>query len=216
MELNPANPCAVSLLDVRHRYGNLRVLKGVNARIEPGAHAVIEGANGSGKSTLGRIIAGHLTCTSGEIRWAQTESTKECSSSNLDDVALQTMLMGPASALHPLLTVEELLDFHSSLRNWWPELNPKTWIADCGLSNHLQSTYSALSSGMQQRIKLVLALATQSSLVVLDEPCVNLDAKGIGWYRETLHFTAQKTTVIVCSNDRKEDHLTPDQVIRVG
>jgi ABC-type multidrug transport system ATPase subunit len=215
MELNAAIPCAVSLIDLRHRYGKMCLFQGINAAIQPGEHVVIEGVNGSGKSTLGQIIAGHLTNTDGEIHWSQTKSQQKQSASPLDDIALQTMLMGPASALHPLLNIQELLAFHASLRDWWPGVNPKNWVDDCGLSRHIQSPYSALSSGMQQRVKLILALATQSSLVVLDEPCATLDSKGIDWYREALSFTAQKTTIFVCSNDRKEDYLPPDQVIRL-
>ena len=216
MELNPAIPCAISLIDVSHRYGNSDVIKGLHANIQAGEHVVIEGANGSGKSTLGRIIAGHLTCTSGEIQWHQKESTEEHSASHLDDIALQTMLMGPASTLHPLLTIQELLTFHSEFRTWWSGLNPNDWIRDCGLFNHLHSPFSTLSSGMQQRVKLLLALATQSALVVLDEPCVNLDAHGIDWYRECLQHIRSKTTIVVCSNDKKEDHLAPTQVIRLA
>lgn len=216
MELNAAIPCAVSMIDLKHRYGKTRLFQGINTTIKAGEHVVIEGINGSGKSTLGQIIAGHLTCTDGEIHWSQGEPPQDFSLSSLDDIALQTMLIGPASALHPLLTIEELLSFHASLRDWWPEVDLQNWIEDCGLSRHRRLNYAALSSGMQQRVKLILGLATKSSLLVLDEPCATLDSKGIDWYRETLNFTAQKTTVCVCSNDRKEDYLTPDQVIRLG
>tara|TARA_B110000285_G_C15139717_1_gene629893 strand:+ start:2084 stop:2734 length:651 start_codon:yes stop_codon:yes gene_type:complete len=216
MELNPAIPCSISLNSVQHRFGKLEVLSGLNAHIAGGEHVVIEGTNGSGKSTLGQILAGHLTCTSGEIKWYQTQTLAAKATSHLDDITLQTMLMGPASSLHPLLTIEELLAFHAAFRSWWPGLDPLDWIVDCGLSNHLQSPYSTLSSGMQQRVKLVLALATESALVVLDEPCVNLDKKGIDWYQSCLQTIANQTTIIVCSNDRKEDHLTPTQVIQLN
>ena len=213
MELNPAIPCSVSLSDLGHRFGKQEVLKGLQATVHAGEHVVIQGSNGSGKSTLGQIIAGHLTCSSGEILWKQQDSKGENAASHLDDIALQTMLMAPASTLHPLLTIHELIAFHGTFRSWWPGLNPHTWIEDSGLSNHLQSSYSALSSGMQQRVKLVLALATQSALLVLDEPCVNLDASGIAWYQDCLKWMSPQCTVVVCSNNREEDHLAATQTI---
>ena len=76
MELNPAIPCSVSLSDLGHRFGKQEVLKGLQAKINAGEHVVIQGSNGSGKSTLGQIIAGHLTCSSGEILWKQQDSTR--------------------------------------------------------------------------------------------------------------------------------------------
>ena len=215
MELNTAIPCSVSIRDLSHRFGNQQVLKSIQATIAAGEHVLIQGSNGTGKSTLGQIIAGHLTCSSGEILWHQSESIEEDSDSPLEDITLRTMLMGPASTLHPLLTINELITYHAAFRSWWPGLNPHTWIGDCGLTNHLHSPYSALSSGMQQRVKLVLALATQSALLVLDEPCVNLDPTGISWYQECLKWMSPRSTVVVCSNDRKEDYLTPTQVIRL-
>ena len=68
---------------------------------------------------------------------------------------------------------------------------------------------------MQQRVKLALALAAQTGLIVLDEPCANLDADGIAWYRESLQAMRGKATLVVCSNDRSEDFISPDIMIEL-
>ena len=54
---------------------------------------------------------------------------------------------------------------------------------------------------MKQRLKLALAMLTKASVVLLDEPCSNLDEKGILWYRDlTLKYSHGKL-IIVCSNN---------------
>jgi ABC-type multidrug transport system ATPase subunit len=42
------------------------------------------------------------------------------------------------------------------------------------------------SSGMKQRVRLALAFFTQASVLLLDEPCSNLDAQGMKWYRQSV------------------------------
>lgn len=68
---------------------------------------------------------------------------------------------------------------------------------------------------MQQRVKLTLALAAHAGLIVLDEPCANLDSSGIAWYREALAERRGTTTLVVCSNDREEDYIDPDLILEL-
>ena len=72
---------------------------------------------------------------------------------------------------------------------------------------------STLSSGQKQRLRLILAMGTEAELVVLDEPCNNLDKIGIKWYGDELKKLVSKTTVVVCSNNRPEEHLDGAAVI---
>ena len=50
-------------------------------------------------------------------------------------------------------------------------------------------------------------MGTKADLVVLDEPCSNLDESGIQWYGKELEDLVNRTTVVVCSNNRPEEHL---------
>ena len=59
---------AVSLREVRKRYGELEVIHGVSAEVADGEFVVIVGPSGCGKSTLLRMVAGLEPITSGEIR----------------------------------------------------------------------------------------------------------------------------------------------------
>ena len=80
-------------------------------------------------------------------------------------------------------------------------------LNNSGLKSHSEAQIKTLSSGQKQRLRLILAIGTKADLVVLDEPCSNLDSSGIQWYGEELQKLVGKTTVVVCSNNRPEEHL---------
>ncbi|WP_182523666.1 ABC transporter ATP-binding protein [Nocardioides dongkuii] len=58
---------SVAVLDVRHRYGDLVALAGVDLEIAPGERLAVVGASGAGKSTLGLVVAGRLAPTGGSV-----------------------------------------------------------------------------------------------------------------------------------------------------
>lgn len=200
----PASSLGVNLENVGHRFGARWVFRDLSLQIPAGTHFVIRGANGSGKSTLARILTGTLSPSAGDLRL-----TADFPVDGTIDMR-QTFLVGPGNALHPDLTLAETLDFHSRFRPFFPDLSPWEALNDAGLYAHRHRTLGTLSSGMQQRVKLALALCTTSVLTVLDEPCANLDASGIEWYRMRLALLMQKTTTVVCSNHRPEDYLNPN------
>ena len=206
-------PIAFEAQDLGHRFGNRWVFQGVSGTFKAGEHGVIRGANGSGKSTLGRIFTGALQATSGELTW--TAGADDWDWQQRDALVLRTLLMAPAAALHPDLTVREACAFHGRFRSWWPGFEPLKALEDAGIAHAFHKPLRTLSSGMRQRVQLTVALGTESGLICLDEPCANLDQRGIDWYRELLQATRPRTTTLVCSNDRKEDHLEPDWVLEL-
>ncbi|RYZ30028.1 MAG: ATP-binding cassette domain-containing protein, partial [Chitinophagaceae bacterium] len=60
------------------------------------------------------------------------------------------------------------------------------------------------SSGMKQRVKLAQAIFSNTGIVLLDEPCSNLDVKGIELYHSLIDRYCKERLVIVCSNDPVE------------
>ena len=202
---------AVALQGVSHTFKGRTVFDPVSAHLSVGGECLIRGANGSGKSTLGRIIAGELTPTIGNVRWSSSQD-------ELDAEVLCTLSqrVSPVSSLHPQLTIAELIAFQGQFRPWAVPKAAEDLLNKAGLSNHMHKAYHDLSSGMQQRVKLTLALASQTGLIVLDEPCANLDASGVTWYREAIQKIRGNTTLVVCSNDRKEDYIDPELIIELA
>ena len=58
---------------------------------------------------------------------------------------------------------------------------------------------------MKQRLKLALAWLSEVSVVLLDEPCSNLDEKGIEWYKNLAKEYSKNKLVIVCSNHIEDE-----------
>jgi ABC-type multidrug transport system ATPase subunit len=63
------------------------------------------------------------------------------------------------------------------------------------------------SSGMRQRVKLTLAIASQTPLLFLDEPCANLDAVAKKWYGDLIRQFGNGRIIVVCSNSEKEEYF---------
>ena len=202
---------AVELQGVSHTFKSRPVFHPVTARVPAGSECLIRGTNGSGKSTLGRIVAGERTPAEGQVTWFHKSQAIEA-----ETLCTRSQRVSPVTALHPQLTISELIAFQGQFRPWLSASAALDLLHEAGLAKHMDKAYRDLSSGMQQRVKLALALAAHNGLIVLDEPCANLDSAGIMWYRESLHALRGKTTLIVCSNDRNEDFINPDITIELN
>jgi len=53
---------------------------------------------------------------------------------------------------------------------------------------------------MKQRLKLVLAICSNSPILLLDEPTTNLDTQGMNWYRDLIQTYGQNRLVVIASN----------------
>jgi ABC-type multidrug transport system ATPase subunit len=58
---------------------------------------------------------------------------------------------------------------------------------------------------MKQRVRLSLAFLSDVELLLLDEPCSNLDENGMKWYRQLIGQYSKNRTTVVCSNNHPEE-----------
>ena len=59
---------------------------------------------------------------------------------------------------------------------------------------------------MKQRVKLALAILSDTEILLLDEPCSNLDLSGITWYKNMIASYTSSRTIIVASNQNEEEY----------
>ena len=196
-------PIKISWSDLGVRFGLKWVFKKQSGTIDSGSHVVVKGENGSGKSTFGKVLVGAIDSSDGKISWSTAEGKID-----IDDVPQQIAWSAPFMEFPEDMMVEEVLDFHRSFRNAWEEAGLHALLSSSGLSGLRKSRVKTLSSGQKQRLRLILAMGTEAGLVILDEPCSNLDSNGITWYGEELKKLVSKTTVVVCSNNRAEEYLS--------
>ncbi|MDG1755793.1 MAG: ATP-binding cassette domain-containing protein [Bacteroidia bacterium] len=153
-------------------------------------YAII-GENSSGKSTLLKIIGGVLSATKGEINYSS-----DIIQSN------QISYSSPEMDLLNDYSIQELFDFHFQFKK--PKISIKEQLNTSGLSNFRHKKYSNLSSGIINKVKLTLALFTDTPVLLLDEPCTNFDLKNNQWYFEIINNYCLNQMIIVASNDPNE------------
>lgn len=177
------------------------IFKNLGFTIDYGQSLVITGKNGSGKSTLLKIIAAYITPTAGKISWWIDNKVIEP-----DKVYHHLSVASPYLELIEDLSMYEMINFHGKFKAYREGLSADDLIVLSGLEASRDKPIRQFSSGMKQRLKLLLAICSISELLLLDEPCSNLDADSIHWYHQILSQASQNRTIIIASNNRPEEY----------
>jgi len=117
----------------------------------------------------------------------------------------QVSVCTPFLALEDQFTLNEAFDFHYKFRGIKNNISKDDFFKICFLEDHLEKKVGDLSSGMTQRLKLAFATLTVADLILLDEPCSNLDEKGRQFYTELLEKYCKESTIIIASNSVNEE-----------
>lgn len=174
-----------------------------NASLEFNASSsyAITGPNGSGKSTMLQCMAGMLQLSEGMVEYTPSPSGPVITP---EETYGHISFCAPYLDLVEEMTLIEFLDFHSHFKSWLPGLSTHQIIGATGLTAARNKQIRYFSSGMKQRVKLAQAIFSGTPIVLLDEPCSNLDANGIAWYHSLIHDYCPGRLVVVCSNDAVE------------
>lgn len=188
--------------DLGKRFGREWIFRTLNLHLEKSDKLVITGSNGSGKSTLLQILSGYVLPTEGTISWKDKHDT-EISKEN---IFKHVSIASPALELIEEFTPLELIKHQRCFKSFQGNLSDLDLIEIALLSPHKNKVIKNFSSGMKQRLKLTLAVVADASLLLLDEPIINLDHNGIAWYKELIKTRALHKTIIVCSNKQKDEY----------
>jgi heme exporter protein A len=175
------------------RYGDKRVLEGLDFEVDRGGFMLVTGPNGSGKTTLLRLCAGLAVPTAGEL-----------------DLALPREAVGFAGhepLVYRELTAIENLDLYGRLYRV-PERRERIGmlLERFGLWEARNQRAGSFSRGMQQRLSLSRALLHEPDLLVLDEPYSGLDDAGAELLDRELAGLRAGATFVVSTHD-------PDRVL---
>lgn len=150
------------------RYDDVTVLAGIDLAIPRGAVVALVGRNGAGKSTLLRCMVGLSVPERGAI------DVLGCPALELDDTARERIgYVGQSPDLLPWVTVWEHVRYIGSFYAHWDERRARDLLIRFGLAEGRQ--VGNLSVGDQQKLSIVLALAHDPELVMMDEPVASLD-----------------------------------------
>ncbi|HEY8690664.1 MAG TPA: ATP-binding cassette domain-containing protein [Chitinophagaceae bacterium] len=189
----------INLKNLGKRFNREWIFRHLDFELEAERSYAITGPNGSGKSTLLQIIAGATTFNEGDIGYFL--AGKKILSEN---VFTNISIAAPYLELVEEMTLIEFLHFHSKLKNWLPGFDAEKIISIINLEEAAQKQIRYFSSGMKQRVKLAQAIFSDVAVVLLDEPCTNLDEEGITLYKKLVNDHCQNRLLIVSSNDVQE------------
>jgi glycine betaine/proline transport system ATP-binding protein len=208
--------------DIQNKYGVIVGVAGANLSVARGEISVLMGLSGSGKSTLLRAANGLNPVTRGAVWVRDGESAIDvatCGTLQMRRLRRERVAMVfQQFGLLPWRTVRENVGFGLELRGEKPERRKS--IVDeklelVGLSQWADRYVSELSGGMQQRVGLARAFATDADILLMDEPFSALDPLIRAKLQdELLALQARvKKTIVFVSHDLDEalrlgDHIS--------
>lgn len=169
----------ISLRDVHKSFGPKKVLQGVNLDVGPGESVAIIGGSGTGKSVTLKCVLGLLVPEQGSIKVNGTEMVG-ASRSTREDMLAHTGMLFQGAALFDSLPVWEnvafgLIEGRGMKRKQARDIAIAR-LADVGLGSEVANMSPAsLSGGMQKRVGLARAIATEPEILFFDEPTTGID-----------------------------------------
>ena len=192
----------VILSDICKRYGYQWVIRNCSYNFPANSISGIAGHNGSGKSTLIKIISSYLSPTEGSIVYKFDNQVISESS-----IYSYISFVGPYTSLIKEYTLEELFDFHFIFKGRREQIEYADFYDLLELKLNKGKRMGELSSGMNQRVQLALALYSDTSLLLLDEPTSYLDLDAKKWFYSQLKKCGENRTIIIASNDEEDFNL---------
>lgn len=189
------------------RFGKQWVFRNLELDLPGGSRLAILGKNGSGKSTLAQTLTGYISLNEGKLIHDV---------GNPEELPLRISYAAPYLEIPDDYNLRELAAFHFRLRKSVSVDTEKNFSALLQLEHAQQRCIHEYSSGMRQRVKLGLALLTQSELVVIDEPHSNLDADAKRWLQQMLTEHLGNRSLLICSNHQEEEYAFCDKHLDIS
>lgn len=202
----------IKLDNIEVKFGDFLALSNINLEINEGEFFTFLGPSGCGKTTTLRTIVGFIEPTNGTVNANGVDIT------NMPIEKRNIGLVFQSYALFPTLNVYENIAFglkvnkvsKNEIDERVREIAKKVDLSD----EQLKKKVSELSGGQQQRIAIARALVMRPSILCLDEPLSNLDAKLRVQLRNELKELQKKfgITTIYVTHDQEEALTLSDRI----
>ena len=197
----------INLVNAGKRFNREWIFRNADLEFNSSNSYAITGPNGSGKSTVLQCIGGMLQLSEGSIQFKTNNNLW----SN-EEVYKRLSFCAPYLDVIEEMTLIEFLQFHNQFKPFIKNFPIPDIIEEIGLKEATGKQIRYYSSGMKQRVKLAQAIFSDVSVLLLDEPCSNLDLKGIELYHSLIEKYCKDRLVIVCSNDEVEYSFTKQRI----
>lgn len=202
----------LSLQALTKRYHDFIAVDSIDLDVEQGEFVSLLGPSGCGKTTTLRMIAGLVPTTGGRMLIGSKDLT------HVPPFRRDMGLVFQSYALFPHMTVADNIAFGLEMRNYdKAEIRQRVAeaIALVRLEGREDSKPNQLSGGQQQRVALARALVIRPSILLLDEPLSNLDAKLREEMRGEIRDIQRRLgiTAIFVTHDQDEALTMSDRVV---
>lgn len=185
----------IHLENIGKKFNSEWVFRKISFTFDDSSASAILGRNGSGKSTLLQLISGSIYPNEGKIIYShQGNSIPD------EHIFRYLAMAAPCQELIEEFTLKEMLSFHFSFKNVIPGYTLANVNDLLEFSDVRSKQIRQFSSGMKQRVKLILAFLSDVPLLLLDEPTMNLDQTSIEWYLRLVEKFRRDRTLIICTN----------------
>ena len=197
----------IQLTDAGKRFNRDWIFRHVTYNFYGGKSYAITGPNGSGKSTLLQAIAGSMNMSEGICESLIADR-------KLEDGEIYKYISIDAPYLEVIeeMSAKEFLLFHASFKPLLSSVTIDEVIQIIGLEKAADKQIRYYSSGMKQRVKLAQAIFSDAPVLLLDEPCTNLDKTGYDLYHQLINNYCSNKLIIVSSNDEKEMDFCEEKI----
>ena len=206
------NTAMIDVNNVSFSYGRKKskVLDGFSMQLEKGSVYGLLGKNGTGKSTLLYLMAGLLRPQSGPILYKGVEVTKRYPET------LQDMFLVPEEFSLPNVSLKQYVQLNAPFYPRFSDELLKTCLRDFDMNEDIH--LGELSMGQKKKAFMCFALATNTSLLLMDEPSNGLDIPSKSQFRKVTAsgMTDDKAVIISTHQVRDIDSLLDHVLIMDG
>lgn len=207
----------IEIENVRLRYGEKEILKGVNLNVKKGETLVILGASGSGKSTLLKLIIGLLKPSEGIVR-VDGKNISLMTEEELNKERRHMAMVFQYSALFDSMSVGDNVAFGLRMHTNMSEEEIRKIVDEklhlVGLDGISDLMPANLSGGMKKRVSLARAITLNQDIILYDEPTAGLDpirSTDISLLIKKMQNELHATSIVV-THDLKSANMVADRM----
>lgn len=194
----------VEFKNVYKKYGKLEALKGIDIEIPRGKIVGLLGPNGSGKTTMIKMMNGLLTATEGEVLINGMKpgvETKKIVS-----------YLPEKTYLNEWMKVKDIIEFFKDFYSDFDEMRALQMLKSLDIDENRK--LKTLSKGTKEKVQLILVMARNADLYILDEPIGGVDPAARSFILDTIlkNFN-ENSTLLIATHLISEIENICDEVI---
>lgn len=210
----------ISIKNLHKKFGDLEVLKGIDADVQKGQAIVVIGPSGSGKTTFLRCLNTLETPTSGSVTIDEqtVDFSKSLSKKQIMAFRKQSAMVFQHYNLFPHMTaLENVMEGPITVQKQDKKLARKKaeqLLTKVGLGEKINEYPFQLSGGQQQRVGIARALALEPKVMLFDEPTSALDPELVGEVLQVMKdLAAEGMTMVVVTHEMRFAKGVADEVL---